>query len=331
MSSMTRRYVLKMGVLTAATRRRHAGRRAVDRAGPGKQSWSAPGAARTRRPSARPCSSRSRRRPASRSSRPARPTTASSRRWSRAATWSGTWCDVGDLNVIAGMKDNLLEPLDYQTHRHQGRLPPGRAQVRHRHHLLLDRPRLQHQEVRQGRSPEDLGAVLGREGGFPARGPCATIRPTIWSSRCWPTTCRSTGGIPWTSSGPSSSMDRIKPHVNVWWTTRHPAGASSCPTERWSWRPRGAAGSTRIQKQARATGLEWNQGKLQWDSWVIPRGSKNKDGAMKFIAWSTQPKPQAAIVNEIPYGPVNQKRLRVHRRPGGPGHADRAGKRQARR
>ena len=23
--------------------------------------------------------------------------------------------DVGDLNVIAGMKDNLLEPLDYQT------------------------------------------------------------------------------------------------------------------------------------------------------------------------------------------------------------------------
>ena len=28
---------------------------------------------------------------------------------------------------------------------------------------------------------------------------------------------------------------------------------------------------------------------------------------MKFIAWSTQPKPQAAIANEIPYGPVNQK------------------------
>jgi len=62
-----------------------------------------------------------------------------------------------------------------------------------------------------------------------------------------------------------------------------------------------------IQKQGARAGLEWNQGKLQWDSWVIPRGSKNKDGAMKFIAWSTQPKPQAAIVNEIPYGPVNQR------------------------
>ncbi len=53
--------------------------------------------------------------------------------------------------------------------------------------------------------------------------------------------------------------------------------------------------------------MEWNQGKLQADSWVIPRGTRNKDGAMKFIAWSTQPQPQAAIAKLLPYGPVNKK------------------------
>ena len=100
---------------------------------------------------------------------------------------------------------------------------------------------------------------------FPARGPCATTRPTIWSSRCWPTTCRSTRSIPWTSNGRSNRWIGIKKNVNVWWTTgAQPAqllsdGEVELAT---SWSGRIFA----IQKQGAKAGLEWNQGKLQWDS-----------------------------------------------------------------
>jgi len=213
--------------------------------------------------------------------------------------------DVGDLNVIAGMKDNLLEPLDYQTIDTKGVFP----QVVHKY----------------GIGTIYYSTVLAYSTKKYAKGDHPKTWAQFWDTKAFPgpRTMRNNPAdnlefalladdVPMDRIYPMDverafrSMDRIKKQINPWWTTgAQPAqllsdGEVELAT---SWSGRIFA----IQKQGAKAALEWNQGKLQWDSWVIPRGSRNKDGAMKFIAWSTQPKPQAAIANEIPYGPVNQK------------------------
>jgi len=51
----------------------------------------------------------------------------------------------------------------------------------------------------------------------------------------------------------------------------------------------------------------WNQGLLDTTYLAIPKGSKNKAEALKFIAFATQPKPQAELMKLQPGGPVNKK------------------------
>jgi putative spermidine/putrescine transport system substrate-binding protein len=55
--------------------------------------------------------------------------------------------------------------------------------------------------------------------------------------------------------------------------------------------------------------FNFNQALFVADSWVIPRGSKNKQAAMDFIAFTLQAAPQAEFAKAIPYGPVNRKAL----------------------
>jgi putative spermidine/putrescine transport system substrate-binding protein len=45
------------------------------------------------------------------------------------------------------------------------------------------------------------------------------------------------------------------------------------------------------------------------DSWVVPRGAKNKTESMEFIAFTMQAAQQAEFARHIPYGPVNRKAL----------------------
>ena len=305
MSSITRRYVLKMGVLTAAAS-------AATRAG-------GPWIARAQSKQLVVCSWGGAYQEAQRKTmfQPFEKETgikiveASPTDYGKlkAMVQSGNveWdlVDVGDLNVVAGAKDNLLEPLDYQAIDTKGVFP----QVIHKY----------------GIGTIYYSTVLAYSTKKYAKGDHPKTWAQFWDVKKFPgpRTMRNNpldnlefallaDDVPIDKVYPLDverafrSMDRIKPHVNVWWTTgAQPAqlladGEVELAT---SWNGRIYA----IQKQGARAGLEWNQGKLQWDSWVIPRGSKNKDGAMKFIAWSTQPKPQAAIVNEIPYGPVNQR------------------------
>lgn len=51
---------------------------------------------------------------------------------------------------------------------------------------------------------------------------------------------------------------------------------------------------------------------VSWTEWfsagswfVIPKGSPNKAGAMKVIAFAVSEKPQIALTSKLPYGPVN--------------------------
>ncbi len=51
--------------------------------------------------------------------------------------------------------------------------------------------------------------------------------------------------------------------------------------------------------------IQWNQQILTADYFVVPKGTPNKDEAMKFIAWATCAQNNAAPSQFIPYGPTN--------------------------
>ncbi len=104
------------------------------------------------------------------------------------------------------------------------------------------------------------------------------------------------------------SLDRIKDHVAVWWV----AGAE--PAELlasgkvalasvWNGRAHNAA------VEGGPVAVEWNQGMLDSDAWVIPRNSRHPELARRLIAFATEPGRQADNTKYIPYGPVNRQAM----------------------
>ena len=55
--------------------------------------------------------------------------------------------------------------------------------------------------------------------------------------------------------------------------------------------------------------ITWTGGIYDLDYWVIPKGTPNKDAALKFIAFSSTPDAQAEYAKNIAYGPTNTKAL----------------------
>ena len=53
--------------------------------------------------------------------------------------------------------------------------------------------------------------------------------------------------------------------------------------------------------------ISWAQGLSKRDAWGVPKGAKNRENAMKFIAFSTMAVPQARLSSMIPYGYVNDQ------------------------
>ncbi len=44
-------------------------------------------------------------------------------------------------------------------------------------------------------------------------------------------------------------------------------------------------------------------------TWVLAKGAPNRDNAIKFLAFSSRPDRQAALADQIYYGPTNSKGL----------------------
>jgi putative spermidine/putrescine transport system substrate-binding protein len=103
-----------------------------------------------------------------------------------------------------------------------------------------------------------------------------------------------------------ASYDRIKASVVKWWET------GAIPPQLLTdkevvltsvWNGRMAA----LQTAGVPAAISWDQGLLKRDCWAVPKGSPNKENAMKFIAFSTLAISQARLSMLIPYGSVNNK------------------------
>jgi len=113
---------------------------------------------------------------------------------------------------------------------------------------------------------------------------------------------RSPGGV----DRAFAALDRIKPHITVWWE----AGAQPPQLLADGELDMCSAWNGRIdaaQREGAQIGIQWNEAQITTDSFVIPKGAPNADVAMDFINFVTRPEVQARMAMLIPYGPVHEK------------------------
>jgi putative spermidine/putrescine transport system substrate-binding protein len=98
-------------------------------------------------------------------------------------------------------------------------------------------------------------------------------------------------------------LDTIKSQI-VWWT----GGAQSQQLLASGEAPIGMFWNGRvhaIQSTGVNVGISWDQNLTAADVLVVPKGSRNKAAAMKFLAYATSPKAQAGMAAETAYAPIN--------------------------
>jgi len=99
-------------------------------------------------------------------------------------------------------------------------------------------------------------------------------------------------------------LDKIKPHIAVWWT----GGAQSTQllqsgevdmTTGWNARLQAAIDGGAPAK------IIWNQGLYSIEGWGLPKGGPKADVARQFVRFCSDAKQQAAYTDALAYGPTN--------------------------
>jgi putative spermidine/putrescine transport system substrate-binding protein len=107
-----------------------------------------------------------------------------------------------------------------------------------------------------------------------------------------------------------ASLDKIKDDVSVWWTTgaQPPqllASGEVALSAAWNGRVIAA------KAEGAPANVEYNNAILMADSWVVPKGTKNKDLAMEFINFAIAKEQQAEYSSNIAYSPANLDALEL--------------------
>ena len=102
------------------------------------------------------------------------------------------------------------------------------------------------------------------------------------------------------------SLDRIKPHVRVWWNQGPQSGQLLRDGEV------DAIGiwSTQVKQlidQHQPVELVWNQALLDVALWVVAKGTPRAKNAWRFIAFAVQAEGLAQFAKQNGYGPMNPK------------------------
>jgi putative spermidine/putrescine transport system substrate-binding protein len=100
-----------------------------------------------------------------------------------------------------------------------------------------------------------------------------------------------------------ASLDKIRDNVLVWWQeSKEPAEliAAEAVAMASCWNVR--IPQLDLTDEVR---INWYEGMLSADAWIVPRGAQNTDVAFDFINFATRAVPQANFALLVPYGPVN--------------------------
>ncbi|MBV8681064.1 MAG: ABC transporter substrate-binding protein [Aquitalea sp.] len=100
-------------------------------------------------------------------------------------------------------------------------------------------------------------------------------------------------------------LDQLKPNIQWWEAGAQPPQYLVSGDVVMSSAYNGRIANT--QKEGKNLKIVWAGGMYDFDSWAIPKGSPNKDAALKFIAFASKPENQKGYSEQIAYGPTNKK------------------------
>lgn len=101
-----------------------------------------------------------------------------------------------------------------------------------------------------------------------------------------------------------ASLDKIKPHIRVWWT----GGAQSTQILRDGevdmigiWHGR----YFEAEDAGAPVAMTWNQAEVDRAYWVVAKGTPNMEAAKLFVEFATSAKPLAGFAGQANYGALN--------------------------
>jgi putative spermidine/putrescine transport system substrate-binding protein len=100
-------------------------------------------------------------------------------------------------------------------------------------------------------------------------------------------------------------LDQLKPNIQWWEAGAQPPQYLVSGDVVMSSAYNGRIANT--QKEGKNLKIVWSGGMYDFDSWAIPKGSPNKEAALKFIAFASKPENQKVYSQNIAYGPTNKK------------------------
>jgi putative spermidine/putrescine transport system substrate-binding protein len=103
------------------------------------------------------------------------------------------------------------------------------------------------------------------------------------------------------------SLDRIKPHVKVWWTSGQQPIQLVADGEVVMAAAYGARMFVAVNAEKKPIGVSWDQGIVDVEYWAVLRGARHVDEAFRFIDFASRADRQAAFSNTFPLGPVNRR------------------------
>lgn len=102
------------------------------------------------------------------------------------------------------------------------------------------------------------------------------------------------------------SLDRIKPHIKKWWN-EGAEGQQLLADKAVDFGILFSNRASNLQRAKAPIGIEWNNGKLLVDNWIIPKGAPHASNAQRFIEFTTHPDRQAAFATAMFMSPTNKK------------------------
>lgn len=100
------------------------------------------------------------------------------------------------------------------------------------------------------------------------------------------------------------TLDRIKPHIKVWWREGNQSQQLIRDGEvdlMSIWNAR----ASELKERGVPVELVWNGAVRSTSTWGVLKGAPNRQLAWEFISFASQPKPQAEFNSRLYYGPIH--------------------------
>lgn len=213
--------------------------------------------------------------------------------------------DANGLNLYIGRKEGLLSPIDWNVVGREGRSPQEYHEYGLAFQTLSTQLVYNPAKYPPGTGPEswadfwDVKKFPGTRAMYKV--PYNTLEFALMADGVPPDKL-----YPLDVDRAFRSLDRIKPHIKVWWEQGNQSQQLFKDGEvdmmvMWNGR------ATDLRTKGTPIHQVWNQATLTHTYWLVTAGAPNKANAMRLVEFVGRARPQAEWAKIMWYGPLNEK------------------------